>query len=170
MRIYLIGYMYSGKTTLGRQLASRLGMDFVDLDELVERHYRTTVPILFSRYGESTFRVLEQHELHATERLHNCVVSTGGGTPCYADNMQWINAHGLSVFLQVGLPVLLERMANSRNPRPILAGLTPEQRQSRVQSQLAERLPYYTQASITFCEETSSIESLAAQICDSAKW
>ena len=90
MNIYLIGYMYSGKTTLGHKLAVKLGYQWLDLDQVFEQVFHTSIPIFFKRYGEEAFRKLEQKLLHETANNDNTVISTGGGTPCFFDNIQWI--------------------------------------------------------------------------------
>lgn len=160
MKIYLVGYMYSGKSTLGRRLAMRLGCQFLDLDNLFEERYHTTIPLFFSRYDEAAFRQLEQQLLHTTAELDNVVISTGGGTPCYQDNMQWINAHGTSIFLEVSLPCLLARSNASRKQRPILTRMTPEEREAYIQQHLSTRLPVYRQAHIIFPADNPDVDSL----------
>lgn len=146
MRIYLVGYMYSGKSTVGRRLAQALGMRFVDTDTLFEERYHTTIPLFFHRYDEAAFRQLERQVLHTTAEMDDVVVATGGGTPCHADNMDWINAHGVSIHLDVSLPCLLQRASLSRHARPLLAEMTDEEREAHIRRQLAERLPVYAQA------------------------
>ena len=104
--------MYSGKTTIGRKLAECLDTRFVDLDQLFEEHYHTSIPLFFNRYGEDAFRKLEQLMLHSTHTLNHVVISTGGGTPCFFDNMEWINAHGISVYLN-GFPTIPKPKSSS---------------------------------------------------------
>lgn len=164
MRIYLIGYMYCGKTTIGRRLANELGYPFVDLDQQFEAHYHTTIPIFFHKYGEEAFRKLEQLMLHNTSQLNNAVISTGGGTPCHFDNIDWINRHGISIYLNVTLDILLQRASNSKKQRPILANKSPEERQTFIQQQLQQRLPYYTQAHITIPADTPDISALCTAL------
>lgn len=161
MNIYLIGYMYSGKTTVGWQLAHRLGFSFVDLDQALESRYHTTVPLLFQRYGEVAFRQLERQELHRTADLDHTVISTGGGCPCHADNMQWINAHGMSVYLDVSLEKLLARAEKSKKQRPSLSGKSPEELRAAVAAQLDQRLPTYRQAQLHVPADDPDIEHLA---------
>ncbi|MBP5541799.1 MAG: shikimate kinase [Bacteroidales bacterium] len=146
MRIYLVGYMYSGKSTVGRQLAHRLGLRFIDTDSLFEERYHTTIPLFFHRYDEVAFRRLEQQVLHSTALMDNVVVATGGGTPCYADNMDWINLHGVSVHLDASLSCLLERAGRSRHARPLLAEMEAAEREAYMRRQLEERMPVYTRA------------------------
>ena len=160
MRIYLLGYMFSGKTTVGRKLATELGYQWLDLDQVFECTFHTTIPIFFKKYGEEAFRKLEQKLLHSTADLDNVVVSTGGGTPCHFDNMQWINKQGKSVYFDVTVETLLRRAAQSKKPRPILAGMTEEERGLYVRQQLSQRLPYYQKAQIIFPADQPDIDQL----------
>ena len=148
MKYYLIGYMYSGKTTFGRQLAAERGMDFLDLDRAFEERYHYTVPRFFAQFGEAAFRVLETQMLHSTADLDNVVVSTGGGTPCHADNMDFILAHGTVIYLQMEVDALAQRALRSHNPRPLIQGLTPDEVRSKIAQQLKERERYYLRAPI----------------------
>ena len=160
MRIYLVGYMYSGKTTIGHKLAQGLDYEWLDLDQAFECFFHTTIPIFFGRYGEEAFRKLEQKLLHSTADKDNIVISTGGGTPCHFDNMQWINDHGTSVYFDVAVETLLRRAQSSKKPRPVLAGLSPLEREAFVRQQLASRMPYYTKAHITFPADKPDISQL----------
>ncbi len=168
MRVYLTGYMYSGKTTVGHKLATRMGYQWADLDQIIETTFHTTIPIFFKRYGEEAFRKIEQKLLHNTVDLDNIVISTGGGTPCYFDNIEWMNLHGTSVYFDVTVETLLRRAAQSKKPRPILAGLTEEERSLYVRQQLSQRLPYYQKAKIIFPADEPDIEQLV-QLISSAR-
>lgn len=150
MKIYLIGYMYSGKTVVAHHLARALGYQFVDLDQYFESQLKTSIPIFFQRYGEKAFRILEQKMLHDTEKLDNIVIATGGGTPCYFDNMEWINANGISVYLQSDVDLTIRRLIPSKKKRPILQNKSPEELRTFIREQLAQRMPFYTQAQYTF--------------------
>ena len=168
MRVYLTGYMYSGKTTVGHKLASRLGYQWADLDRMLETTFHTSIPIFFKRYGEEAFRKIEQKMLHSTVDLDNIVISTGGGTPCFFDNIEWMNLHGTSIYFDVTVETLLRRAAQSKKPRPILAGLTDEQRSLYVRQQLSQRLPYYQKAQIIFPADQPDIDQLV-QLISSAR-
>ena len=160
MRVYLTGYMYSGKTTVGHKLATRLGYQWTDLDQMIETTFHTTIPIFFKRYGEEAFRKIEQKLLHSTADLDNIVISTGGGTPCHFDNIEWINLHGTSIYFDVTVETLLRRAAQSKKPRPILAGMTDEERSLYVREQLSERLPYYQKAQIILPADKPDLDQL----------
>ncbi|MBR3725531.1 MAG: shikimate kinase [Bacteroidales bacterium] len=167
MRIYLIGYMFSGKTTLGHKLAVKMGYQWLDLDQLFECTFHTSIPIFFKRYGEEAFRKLEQKNLHSTTDCDNTVISTGGGTPCFFDNIQWINRHGLSVYFDVSVETILRRAAASKKPRPILAGMSDEERTLYVRQQLDSRMPYYKKAQIIFPADDPDLNQLAQLVNDS---
>lgn len=160
MLLYLIGYMYSGKTTVGRQLAQALGCPFYDTDQLFEEHFHTTIPLCFQRYGENAFHQLEREVLHSTGNLGPAVIATGGGTPCYFDNMVWINSHGTAIYCDVTLSTLLLRAERSRKTRPVLAGMASEERRLFMEQQLAARLPYYRQAPIHFPADNPDLAAL----------
>lgn len=149
MNYYLVGYMYSGKTTFGRQLAEAKGMDFLDLDRAFEERYHYTVPRFFAAFGERAFRQLESQLLHSTADLHNCVIATGGGTPCHSGNMEFILAHGTAIYLRLSADDLVVRALHSRNPRPLVKGLSEAQLREKITQQLKEREGFYLRAPIT---------------------
>lgn len=161
MNIYLIGYMYSGKSTLGRQLAQRLGYNFVDTDQLFEERYHTTIPLFFQHYGESAFRILESQVLESTARLDRHVIACGGGTPCRQSNMDFILSHGLSVYLHMDFQDVCARMAQSRKVRPVLAAKSPDERRDFVRRQLHQREAYYCQAQLRFESAGTDMQALA---------
>ena len=160
MRVYLTGYMYSGKTTVGHKLATRLGYQWTDLDQMIETTFHTTIPIFVKRYGEEAFRKIEQKLLHSTADLDNIVISTGGGTPCHFDNIEWMNYHGTTIYFDVTVETLLRRAAQSKKPRPILAGMTEEERSVYVHEQISQRLPYYQKAQIIFPADKPDLDQL----------
>lgn len=172
MNIYLVGYMYCGKTTLGRQLAHRLGLPFADTDQIVEQRYHTSIPILFKKYGEAAFRKIEQQVLHDTlpspADSSDLVVATGGGTPCFEDNMDWINSHGRSIYLKMSVEAICARASHAKKVRPLLAQLNENDRCRFVASQMAEREHYYCRAHIIFPAFNPNVEELLTRLreCD----
>ena len=148
MNYYLVGYMYCGKSTFGRRLATEKGLDYLDLDRAFEERYHYTVPMFFSRFGEEAFRKLETQMLHSTASLDNTVISTGGGTPCHSGNMDFILAHGTAIYLQMPVEALVERALHSHNPRPLMQGLSEDALRERISTQLKEREPFYLKAPI----------------------
>ena len=149
MRYYLVGYMYAGKSTYGRKLARTLNYDFVDTDRAFEQKYKLTIPMFFAKYGEELFRKLESQLLREVSTADNVVIATGGGTPCYGDNMDFILANGRVIYLETTLEAILSRLAVSKNPRPLLTGKPEAEQRAIVEQQLAERQPIYARAHIT---------------------
>ncbi len=141
MRIYLIGYMTSGKSWVGKELATKTGYPFTDLDEVFEERYHLSILDFFEKYGESLFRNLERDLLRETESLPQAIISTGGGAPCYSDNMQFILRAGISVYLRMPFPDLLQRLSGIKKKRPLLNNVDPEKMENFVRAQLEEREP-----------------------------
>jgi len=152
-RLFLIGFMASGKTTLGRALARDLGLSFIDMDAYIERRYCKTIPTLFSERGEEGFRQIERIILHEVGDFEDVVISTGGGTPCFFDNIDYMNAGGTTVWLQASPDVLFTRLTISRTQRPLVAGKTPDELRAYIAAALAAREPYYVKARCTFCAD-----------------
>ena len=148
MKLYLVGYMYCGKSTFGRRLAAEKGMDFLDLDRAFEARYHYTVPRFFSAFGEEAFRKLENGLLRETASLDNVVVSCGGGTPCHSGNMDFILQNGTAIYLRMSVDALVARALRSRNPRPKLHGLPEEELRRQIAEGLKEREPFYLKAPI----------------------
>jgi len=162
-RIFLIGYMGSGKTTVGKLLAARLGYTFIDLDAHIEEKQFKSVSQIFAEQGEAKFRWLEQQSLHEVAEFDQVVISTGGGSPCYYDNMVYMNGQGVTVYLKLSPAELAERLENSHaNKRPLLAGRTGESLKQFISEALATREPFYSQAAFTVSGE---IEATVSQIC-----
>ena len=150
MNIFLIGYMYSGKTVVAHKLSQRLGCQCLDLDQFFESMLHTSIPLFFQRYGEEAFRKLEQKMLHDLPNEKDLVIATGGGTPCHFDNMAYINAHGTSIYLKASPELIIRRALGSKKTRPILKGKSPDELDTFVRQQMALREPYYAQAHLTF--------------------
>ena len=104
IRILLIGFMAAGKTTLGKALAKELGLQFIDLDHYIECRYHSTVSQLFADRGEEAFRQIERNMLHEVAEFEDVVISTGGGTPCFFDNIEYMNQQGITVSVQRAVP------------------------------------------------------------------
>jgi len=164
MLIYLIGYMGSGKTTVGRKLAAKLGYSFHDLDKQIEHKFKITIPDLFAKYDEGAFRKIEKETLLDTFTLSNTVISTGGGTPCFFDNMEMINKHGLSVYLKMHPKSLYERLIKSKKKRPLIADKPPDEILDHITNHLSEREFYYNQAKMTIKGESLDISELTKSI------
>lgn len=148
-RIIIIGYMGAGKTTVGRALAAELGIEFYDLDWYIESRMRKTVKQLFDEVGEEGFRKIEHNMLHEVAEFENVVISCGGGTPCFFDNMAYMNQQGDTVYLKVSPEILYKHLKMGKSVRPLLLNKTPEEVQVFITEQLANREPYYSRAKYT---------------------
>src|SRR5690554_4762065 len=126
-RIFIIGYMGSGKTTVGKRLAKALSLDFIDLDAYIQSKYRKTIPQLFEEKGEKGFRELEHLTLREVATFEDVVISTGGNAPCFFDNMELMNGAGTTVYLQAEPNELADRLAASKTVRPLIAGKSREE-------------------------------------------
>ncbi|CAM4142397.1 shikimate kinase [Pedobacter westerhofensis] len=149
MKIFLIGFMGCGKTTLGKKFAVKQGFELLDLDHEIERVTGDTVANYFSANGEEAFRKLESETLKNYRYAENCIIATGGGTPCFFDNMDWMNANGTTVYIEMSAVSLAKRLEKGMAKRPLLRGLTPEGVVDFIENKLTERGPYYHQARIT---------------------
>lgn len=158
-RIFLIGYMGAGKTTLGRSLAEVIGLEFIDLDHFIEARQHKTVKEIFAEVGEEGFRKIERASLEEVAQYENVVISLGGGTPCFFDNMEVVNRSGVSVYLKPSEEVLLMRLIKGKHKRPLLADKSDDQILQFIREQLAWREPYYLKASLVF--EASHLENKA---------
>ncbi len=143
-RIYLIGMMGVGKSTLGKQLANALGYSFLDTDTQIAFIEGRSIQRIFDMEGESYFREAEQHILHQTATDVNSVIATGGGTPCFFDNMEWINTHGKSVYLEANAAFIISRVGQNTDKRPLLKGKETGELEPFIDQMLAEREPYYS--------------------------
>lgn len=146
MRIYLIGYMGSGKSSMGKKLAARMGYSYIDLDERIEMDQKQSVFEIFAEKGEEAFRLLERLALHQTFKNENIVVSTGGGVPVFFDNIEQMNIHGLCIYLQGDVDLLLSRVIRNQQQRPLIANLNQEELQRFMKEQLEIRKPFYEKA------------------------
>ena len=164
MRIYLIGYMGSGKTKTAELLSKIFKCDFVDTDHLVEEITGTTVTAIFKTKGQDYFREIEKNVLRSTVKKNSCVISTGGGTPCYFDNMEWMNAHGITVYLETNAGLLFHRLATSRSGRPLIESLDDVELMEQIMSHLVVRNPVYKQSMISVNAASLNVKELADKI------
>jgi shikimate kinase len=146
MRIYLIGYMGSGKSTVGRKLAEALNLQFIDLDNFIEERNFKTIPEIFAAVGEEGFRKVEQSALHEVSEFENVVVATGGGAPCFFDNMELIKRTGISIYLNGTPRILAERLMNSKTERPLIKGKSKAELIQFIDDTLHKRNHWYKQA------------------------
>ena len=152
-RIFLIGYMGAGKTTMGKALSARTGLTLIDLDQYIEKRYRKTIPQIFAEHGEEGFREIERNMLHEVAEFEDVLVSAGGGTPCFFDNMEFMGTSGTTVYLNVSVDELARRLETSKHPRPVLKGRKGEELKAFIKESLDGRRPYYEKATIIFNAE-----------------
>ena len=148
-RIILIGYMGAGKTTIGNALSKELGATFYDLDWYIESRMRKTVAQIFAERGEEGFRKMEHSMLHEVAEFENVIISCGGGTPCFFDNMDYLNQQGLTVYLKADPEVLYNHLLMGKVERPLIKGKSPEELITFIRQQLEKREPFYTKAKYT---------------------
>ena len=173
IRIFLTGYMGAGKTTLGKAFARKLNLPFVDLDWYMEERFHKTVGELFVERGEAGFRELEKNMLHEVGAFEDVVISTGGGAPCFFDNMDFMNRNGKTVFLNVHPDVLFRRLRVAKQQRPILQGKQDNELKEFIIRALEKRTPFYSQAQYVFnadeLEDRSQIEKSVEKLRDLLK-
>ena len=146
MKIVLVGFMGSGKTTLGKRLASRLKHPFIDLDTEIEKKSNKSVPQIFAEDGEAVFRGVERDTLKEMLKKDEYVLATGGGAPCFADNMALINKIAGSIYLKITPEILASRLMSSKTERPLIKGKTSGELIAYIQTKLQEREVFYNQA------------------------
>ena len=144
--IIIIGYMGAGKTTIGKALAKKLGVMFYDLDWYIESRMHKTVKEIFDESGEEGFRQIEHNMLHEVAEFENVVVSCGGGTPCFFDNMDYMNQLGETLYLKATPEVLYAHLKMGKGVRPLLLNKTPEEVQVFIREQLKQREAFYNKA------------------------
>ena len=145
-RIILIGYMGAGKTTIGKALSKELDMMFYDLDWYIETRMHRTVAQIFAEKGEEGFRKIEHNMLHEVAEFENVIISCGGGTPCFFDNMDYLNEQGETIYLKARPEVLCSHLRMGKVERPLIKGKSPEELQQFIVEQLERREPYYSKA------------------------
>ena len=148
-RIILIGYMGAGKTTIGKALSKELGIIFYDLDWYIESRMRKTVSEIFAERGEEGFRQIEYNMLHEVAEFEDVIISCGGGTPCFFDNMDYLNQQGQVVYLKAEPEVLYKHLLMAKVERPLFKGKSKEELLTFIKEQLEKREPFYTKAHYT---------------------
>ncbi|MDO4958601.1 MAG: shikimate kinase [Prevotellaceae bacterium] len=145
-RIILIGYMGAGKTTIGKELAKDLGLPFYDLDWYIESRMRKKISEIFAERGEEGFRVIERNMLHEVAEFEDVVISCGGGTPCFFDNMEYMNENSDVIYLKATPEVLYNHLQMGKSVRPLIANKSKEELLDFIKEQLAYREQFYLKA------------------------
>jgi len=164
MRVFFIGFMGCGKTTWSRKLANYSGYEFMDLDHILEAKAGMTITEYFEQHGQDEFRKLESQVLKETEYPDNVIVSTGGGLPCFFDNLDWMNANGQTLYIQLTPKTLAERLDKGKTNRPLIAGKHGEELVTFIAEKLAEREGFYKRATHIVNGVDMSVELLAGVI------
>jgi shikimate kinase len=165
MRIFLIGFMGSGKTHWGQQLAARLQLSFFDLDEVIVQSMGKSISQVFAEEGEEFFRRTETRFLEELIEQHEAMVlSCGGGTPCYFNNIDLMKKAGTVVWLNTSIDTLSTRLIREKAKRPLLKDIDDEELKAYILKKMNDRRLYYEQATIHTEEDNISIDSLIQQI------
>ncbi|WP_326994100.1 shikimate kinase [Chitinophaga sp. 212800010-3] len=164
MKIYLLGFMGAGKSYWGKQLADHWQLPYYDLDEVIVEAEEMAVADIFATKGEDYFREKESMLLRELSRQDKFLISCGGGTPCFQDNMDFMNAHGNTIWLNPSIATMVERLQRKKHKRPLIAGLEDEDLASFVEKKLAERLPFYQQSKHIISSDNISLDTFTQNI------
>lgn len=165
MKIFLIGFMGSGKTHWGRLLSNKLQIPFFDLDEQIVASEGKPINEIFAGEGEEYFRLLEKDTLHIiTESHESFVMATGGGTPCYFNNVEYMNQSGTTFWISTPIDVLFERLVKEKKNRPLLKNLEDNQIKSFIIKKFSDRKIYYEQASVIIDEDSKVLEKIVEKV------
>lgn len=165
MRVFLIGFMGCGKSHWGRALSRKLGIPFFDLDEKIEEREGRSVAAIFEERGEEAFRMLEKETLHLLTESHpTFVMATGGGTPCFCNNIDYLKANGLVVWLNCSVEGLLGRLVKEKDRRPLIRDIPDPQLRSFIEKKLSHRKIFYQQASVILPEEGLALDTLVSRV------
>lgn len=160
MRVYLIGYMGCGKSRLGRLLSEHLGLQFVDMDDYIEERNCKTVPQIFADHGEDGFRQRERKALEELAEFTDIIIATGGGAPCFYDNIDLMNKTGKTVFLNIDPAILADRLMSSKTERPLIKGKSRDELVAFIDETLKKRMQFYSQAQFEITEPDFDLDVL----------
>ena len=164
MRVILVGFPGSGKSSVGKKLAAKLGCEFVDLDNAFEEEYHVSIPDFFQKYNETAFRSCERKVLLDKLALDNVVLSAGGGTPCFSDNMQLMKNSGVVVYIKMAPASLFDRLSHAKRVRPLVQNKTPEELQQYIDNTLPLRETFYQQAHLIVKGESIDVDNLCEEV------
>lgn len=158
--------MGSGKTTLGRAVSRVTGLQFIDLDTYIESRFHTNVRDIFATRGEEGFRDIERRMLREVSEFEDVIVACGGGTPCFFDNMEVMNAAGVTIYLDASLTRLHQRLKAGRSRRPLIASMTDDELLAYIGSALGARMPHYAKAAHSFGADRLDDAAMIAESVD----
>lgn len=164
MRIFLVGFMFSGKSTVGKLLAKSMGYEHIDTDHMFESLYNISINDFFEKYGQDLFRELEHKLLLTLIEKDNIVISTGGGLPCFHNNMELIKQNGISIHINMSFKSIIHRQKKSKKNRPLLRNKSQEEIEIFLQDLLAKRIGIYNQSNIIIKGEDLNIKELKEKI------
>jgi shikimate kinase len=162
LKIFLVGFMGSGKSHWGKIWAKRENLSFFDLDTKIEKAFRMKITDIFERKGEDKFRELERYHLRKFENKKNFLLACGGGTPCFSDNLDWMKSQGKVFYLKAEPEYILDKVINETEQRPVLKKINPAELLFFIQKKLIEREPFYSQADFILNVEDLNENSLSA--------
>ena len=160
MRFFLVGYMASGKSTVAKRLARQLNLDFFDLDTYIEATYQKSIDSIFKKEGEAAFRIIEHNCLQILLKQDNYVLALGGGTPCFYNNMDIINAQGKSIYIKMSIQSLADRLIHAKKKRPLIQQHNKQELTTYIAAHLYEREKFYLQAHYVIKGENLNILTL----------
>jgi len=163
-KIYLIGFMGSGKTSVGKKLAKKLNYKFIDLDTEIEKSVNCSISDYFTKFGEEKFREIENKILKESFKYSNTVISTGGGTPCFFNNMLLINKNSFSIYLKADVKLLSHRLINAKQTRPLIKNKSKEELEIYIEKLLSEREIFYNKAKLVIDAKSISIDNIVKEI------
>ncbi len=169
MHLYVTGFMGVGKTTFGKQVANTLQLPFMDTDMLVEQIANKSIAAIFENEGETYFRDLEANVLRSIDQRKKAVIATGGGLPCYHNNMDFMNKHGFTLYLRASEAFIYNRLMQAKSPRPLLNGLNQEQTKAFIHKTLELRSGFYMQSKMVVDMPVKEARTLANSVVEAYK-
>ncbi len=173
MKIFILGFMGNGKTTIGKRLSEILHYDFIDLDENIEKEEGLSIGEIFYQHGEEYFRQKEKAQLQKLGKVQNAVIAVGGGTPCFYDNMDWMNKQGFTIYLKLSSDEIIQRLAlmneQEIGSRPLIANKSKEELRIFVEEVLKKREPFYKKAKFVLENPMGKMEETIHEILKQLK-
>ena len=169
-RIYIVGFMGAGKSTLGKKLANKSGFQFQDIDTLIEEREQKSINELFNLKGADYFRKTEREVLHSTNQSINSVFATGGGTPFFFDNMDWMNKNGTTIYIRHDEGMLFSRLRESKSNRPLIGSLSGEDLKKFIFDHLVQREVFYKKAKLTVEGKDLNVDDVLKRLIFSKKF